>query len=157
MNDFIHIYIYIYIYSTYIFIHICILQIRANICNEPVDRQVGPQRYQRHIDIYICGHLYTERFIIEIDFGDYGGWEIPLQAEDPVKLVAEFQSETEILRTSGINPSPKADELGCSSSTVRQEKGGKLFLPPAFILFRPSKDWVMLTRVGDGHLPCLVH
>lgn len=70
-----------------------------------------------------------------------------MQAEDPVKLVAKSQSETEILRTSGRNPSLKADELGCPSSTVRQEKRGRI--APSSGLHSVQA----LEGLGDAH-PC---
>ena len=35
---------------------------------------------------------------------------------------------------------------------VRQEKRGEFLLPPLFVLFRPSMDWMMPIHVGEGHL-----
>lgn len=39
----------------------------------------------------------------------------------------------------------------------RAERESEFTFPLLFVLVKPSKDWMILTHIGEGHLLCLVH
>lgn len=72
----------------------------------------------------------------------------------PRKAHDVVESASKGPRTRGANGSPWAeDETTCPSSNSKAEKRGKSILPPPFVLFRPSMDWMIPTHIGEGYLP----
>lgn len=119
---------------------------------------------------YVCEIYCIWRDLLwGIGSPDCGGWEVPwstgrlgspmiycLQTTDPGKASSIIQSESEDLRSRGaysVNPSPRTreGEVGCPSSTTRQEKRGKSLLP-RYVLFQQSVDWMMSTHIGKDSL-----
>ena len=76
-----------------------------------------------------------------------------LQPEDPEYLVVEFSmSPSESLRMMNLwckfqlEDRRRWNEI--SKLSVRQEKGSNIFFPSAFVLLRPSMDWIMPIILG---------
>lgn len=65
-----------------------------------------------------------------------------------------IQSDFRGLRTSVANrgnPGLKLGDRQCPSSIIQAGRA-QLPLPPTFVSFRPSMDWVVSTLSGEGHL-----
>ena len=69
------------------------------------------------------------------------------------KVSGVIQPESEALRTRGadcVNPSLRAeDEIRCTSSAVRLEKGGEFFLP--LFLFYSGSQWIGHAHLREGN------
>lgn len=92
---------------------------------------------------------------------DYGGWVVHSVPSESWRPVLRLQSKPEDMRImgtpwcrSGLNPKarePEALMVQVQKTDVPAQAGTmNPSFPGLLVLFRPSKDWAMVTGIGEG-------
>lgn len=108
---------------------------------------------EREVSVYVKGDL-----LWGVGSCDYGGWWVPQSSICELKIQESWwwnshsiwrpENQGELMALI-LNWGQKKTRWDVPAQAVRQEKRGKslkFLLPPSFVLFKPSMDWMMLLQ-----------